>query len=81
MKKNISRFVWVNGNLKEVRRCWMWLFNIFNIGFKAFSYPSVSFRHIMKETLIEDTKENTSLKDVLKAAETYNRKCEIYLNN
>lgn len=81
MKKNISRFVWVKGNLKEVRGCWMWLFNILNIGFKAFSYPSVSFRNIMKETLIEDTKENTSLKDVVKAAEVYNRKCELYLNN
>ena len=34
MKKNYERtFMWVKGKLKEVRSCWLWLFDFLNIGF------------------------------------------------
>ena len=34
MKKNYERrFMWVNGKLREVRNCWLGLFNFLNIGF------------------------------------------------
>lgn len=33
MSKNKRRFVWVQGELREVRRGWLWLFRLLHIGY------------------------------------------------